>query len=252
MMYMRFYRVSYGGFGKFVPLSYTCDKKLRFLIHIWDLYKQKSKLFPCTSFHSIRKSVLISIFISETPSQSWGKLVRKSSTKQFIEFIQSKLKGYVKLPTLVDENCNIFVTNEKKLKPSRNIFQRILQCKYELLKASVCLFGLSTYNLSNLSVDLRDALSPLLVLRVLDFNVRWDSSGDTSKCAHSPFKPLTMLFTIYIMFDAVPFMWKEALVTPIPKSSKSLVLARFKCIYPLAKNRLFTKLKSRSDHRYFL
>ncbi|KAK6025003.1 hypothetical protein OSTOST_09109 [Ostertagia ostertagi] len=50
------------------------------------------------------------------------------------------------------------------------------------------------------------------------------------RCAHSLYRPLTMIFNASLLFSEVPSLWKESIVTAIPKTSDAILLSSFRPI----------------------
>lgn len=85
------------------------------------------------------------------------------------------------------------------------------------------------HRLSSIIFDHKDVMKYLQALKDSS-SIPFDGIPQIvlKKCAKNLCEPLSMSFNISFMFHTVPSMWKEALVTPIPKVANSNTLLNYR------------------------
>lgn len=231
-LYLKFCLVMYEVFRLFVPLTFRYKTTVKYPIHIQNLLNQKARL-SSAPFSPIYKKVCsdINLHLKKFLANYERRLGKKSTTRQLFEYIRCKTKGSGNLPALEDGCGNTFVTDSQKAEAFAAYFSSVFSTDNDGFTSPVCDDGRSLQRLCRITFEEKDVLKHLKGLKE-SASTPFDGIPQIvfRKCARNLCKPLTMIFNISLMLETVPSMWREALITPIPKGTKSSLLANYRPI----------------------
>lgn len=140
------------------------------------------------------------------------------------------MKGNAKLPVLEDGGRNLLFTDHQKAEAFAVYFSSTVSASnMTKVMPSISFSDRPHHRLSNIIFDHKDVMKYLQALKDSS-SIPFDGIPQIvfKKCAKNLCKPLSMIFNISFMFHTVPSMWKEALVTPIPKVANSNTLLNYR------------------------
>ncbi|KAK6047657.1 hypothetical protein COOONC_14837, partial [Cooperia oncophora] len=180
------------------------SKKENYPKHIQNLLQQKFRLQSDTESTLYKKVCSdINFHIKRFFANYESRLMKRSSTKPFL---RSKLRKQQNIMTLEDDAGNIFINDAQKANALAKHFSSVFSPE-------------NNETLRNLTVDPNDVFKYLKTLKP-SMSAPYDGIPQVllKRCAASLCKPLTMIFNISLLLASVPYLWKEALVTAIPKA----------------------------------
>ena len=153
--------------------------------------------------------------------------------------MRHKMKEHGKLPVLEDHDGNRFVEDGQKAEALAKYFASVFTSNnMDSLSSSSNHVLPAVYPAQrNPSVAQDFMVYPSDVLKILKgLNKSTSSTFDGipqivyKKCADSLCRPLSMIFNISLIYSEVPSVWKEAIITAIPKTPGSVLLSSFRPI----------------------
>lgn len=235
-LYKRFCRVVYAGLSNHVPfhsievLNQSCFPK-----HITNLMSQKTRLFNSLAnplLDSRYKKVNLELDRHLRKFFAYRERRALSSTKRNVIFslVKQKIKGIGKLPVLLDESGNRYVTDVQKAEVLAKYFSSVF-----ISDSATCTPTIdgcySTNVLSEIVLETSEVLRIMKALKGSN-SVSFDGIPQIvyKRCALSLHKPLTMILNSSLLFSEVPEMWKKSIITAIPKVANANLVSSYRPI----------------------
>lgn len=245
-LYKRFCDLIRFGLYNFVPVEISVLRKVNYPKHIRNLIAQKERIFlsasadPLSSQHYKRICSELDRHLKTFLEYRVRKAAANSNSRTLFALIRNKMKLKSSLPVLQDEDGNQYLTAADKAEALASFFSSVFTPPLGSVSSVFpCINDNSSSSQDSFSPNcLCEAiLNPHEVLKVLKSlkpSTSLTSDGIPQivyrKCAHSLYKPLTMVFNVSLMFSEIPTIWKTSIVTAIPKTTNSTLISSFRPI----------------------
>ncbi|EYC41325.1 hypothetical protein Y032_0573g156 [Ancylostoma ceylanicum] len=235
-LYQRFLSVIYEGLARFGSMKLPTAQTLRYPAQIKSLLEQKQRLFnklenPLSNFLYKKVCSDIDHHLKKFLANLEHRLSSRNSMSRLYRYVHRKIKTRAALPSIKDQDQKECRTDGEKAEALGEYFASVFApaSSHESFR-TVGITGpffscnniifhpdevaIILKNLKPSSSELYDGI-PQIVYR---------------KCASTLSKPLTHLLNLSMYFGEVPNLWKEAIVTAIPKSPTANLVTEFRPI----------------------
>ncbi|KAK6743381.1 hypothetical protein RB195_010563 [Necator americanus] len=237
----RFCLVMYDTLAKFVPLKFNKNYVPTYPLHLRNLFDQKNRLFyqldnPLNN--ALYRKICADLDYHMKKYLAYHeRRLSKTCMKKFHNFLAKRIKQAQKLPVLRTDNGNLIKTDLERANALAELFGSNYSLKLNERSHNL---PLPTTDSSVTQIPQRSfdfVIYPNEVLTVLkrlnpSFTRPYDGIPQIvyQKCADVLCLPLAHIFNASLIFSEVPNIWKEALITAIPKKSNSNALSNFRPI----------------------
>ncbi|KAK6755578.1 hypothetical protein RB195_014133 [Necator americanus] len=223
-IYFRFCKKVYEGLAKFVPFRFPRSFSLILPCQLKSLYTQKLRRFeelddPLRS--SLYKKLCsdIDFHMRRYLAYRERQLSRRESKKPFYLYLRHRMKANARLPSLVDQTGATYVTDADKTKAPAMHFANVFSSNCSDTIPEIVGIGPVQQQCSNMFFHPTDIY---IHLKSLEPSVSETYDGIPpivyKECAAILSPPLAHIFNISLSLGEVPQVWKNAIVTVIPKS----------------------------------
>lgn len=153
--------------------------------------------------------------------------------------MRSKLRTHAELPVLKDEAGALYKDDAQKAEALAAYFASAFTSRSEELPSELDSYLTQPGDAVRMDIEsiCEIVIQPADVLRVMkqlkpSTSATFDGIPQIvfKRCAHSLYKPLAMIFNTSLMYKEVPEIWKESIITAIPKKPNSVLLSSFRPI----------------------
>lgn len=266
-LYERFCKVLYSALALFVPFKVPRVNHVKYPKHIHNLLCQKERLF-----HENRDALSSSLYKKVCADINYHlvkfldnyerRLSHSRSARCLYQYVRRRMKNTGSIPTIVDEQSNPILSDNEKACRIAEYFASVFSAGQDI--------SLGDSNLVN--AENRHPLSefdptfyfhPEDIFRILgelkpSCSEPWDGIPQIifKKCRTALSKPLAHIFNMSLFHGEVPYLWKQAIVTALPKRSGSCSVTDFrpisltptpvKVMEKIVSAKIFSFLKERS------
>ncbi|EYC33902.1 hypothetical protein Y032_0001g15 [Ancylostoma ceylanicum] len=236
-LYKRFCLVIYDALKKFVPFKVAQPyRNIVYPEHIRSLFAQKQRLFEKTmnySTDSLLKKISsdIDFHIRKFLANHERRLAKCRFMKPLYSHLRHVIKGSAKIPSLLNADGSQFTDDQQKADALACYISSVFSDSSEHCEFSPEVSSISSQNMSSISSQNKLChfhIHPNVVLnqlRPLKPSISTSYDGFPRiiyrKCAEALAGPLCFIINSSIYFGEVPEIWKESIVTAIPKNSSS-------------------------------
>ncbi|KAK6761684.1 hypothetical protein RB195_022678 [Necator americanus] len=231
----------YDSLVKFVPLKFDKNCVPTYPLHLGNLFDQNNRLF-CQLDNPLNNALYRKICADldnhmKKYLANRERRLSKTCMKKFHNFLAKRIRQAQNLPVLRTDNGNLIKTDLEKA----NALAEFFASKYSLkLDESCHSLLLPTTDSLAIQVPQRSfdfVIYPNEIFSVLkrltpSFSCPYDGIPQIvhQKCADVLCLPPAHIFNASLIFSKVPNIWKEALVTAMPKKSNLNALLNFRPI----------------------
>lgn len=233
-VYKRFCRVLYSGFAIHVPFSDKDEIKSYYPRHISNLLAQKTRLFhslrdPLSHRKYKRVSSELEFHLKRFSANKIKRANKLQNGSKVFSILKSRLKKTNKSYVLTDDGGNRLVSDAEKAEALAGFFVSVFNSGPERTSCDFLNETMNSDSMHDLLIRPRDVLRVLKTLKK-STSATFDGIPQIvyKKCANSLCKPLSIIFNISLMFNEVPSIWKEAIITAIPKDNSARCLSSFR------------------------
>ncbi|KAK6011235.1 endonuclease/exonuclease/phosphatase family protein, partial [Ostertagia ostertagi] len=237
-LYRKFCRVIYMGLAMCVPFHSTEPHRVRYPKHVVNLMAHKLRLFNSLSNPLVNPSYIR--ICSELDRHLRKFLINSEkhannsvNSKAIFSLINKKMKARVTLPVLRDDAGNRYLDDESKAEALAKYFSSVFLATTDshVVTDDTHTSSISPEVMASVCIHPTEVLHVLKTLKC-STSATFDGIPQIiyKKCAISLYKPLAMIFNASLLFNEVPSLWKESIVTAIPKSSDSVLLSSYRPI----------------------
>lgn len=236
-VYLRFCRVVYCALSFFVPFKTKFLSTFKYPKQIANLIEQKKRLFhqlenPLSN--SLYKQVCFDLeaHLRKFHANRERRLANRTSLSKLHQYIRYRIKRNTSVPILIDENGRSCSKDCEKAEALGRYFASVFSTYVSSeTRKQITESGTRRFGMSKIYFHPEEVSS---VLKKLNPSPGEPYDGIPQivyrRCYKSLSKPLSFIFNISFLLGDVPQLWKEALVTPIPKVSENNLLSNFRPI----------------------
>lgn len=235
-VYKRFCLVIYSALSYFVAFKLPPQPHPTYPPHIVNLLAQKQRLFRSRSdpvndelFQKVSKD--LDIHVRKFMENRVKRLSTKSNFKGLFRFIKHRVKPSSGLPVLSDPYGSFFISDVEKAEALGNYFSSVFSHDDSNDGFEMNSQIRINHRLEHMFFHPQDVYKVLVHLKP-SMAEPYDGIPQIlyRKCASSLCQPLTHIFNLSMLLEEVPDIWKESIVTAIPKKSDSKFLSDFRPI----------------------
>lgn len=232
-MYKRFCHIVYVGMSKYVPFHTVETQRHGFAKHITNLISQKARLFntlPNPMSHPEYKKVNLALdfHLKKFLANRERRVLSSRNRNAIFSLVRKKIKGVGKLPVLLDDSGNRFLSDNQKAEALAGYFASVFAFDYSIgvfPPENQC----SANSLSKMCVE---PSAVLRAMKTLSTSNAFSCDGIPQivykKCVLALYRPLSMILNSSLLFCEVPITWKRSIVTAIPKSPNASLLSLYR------------------------